>query len=114
MSQELVDFEYFKKVKLKVGKVIEAERVPKSKKLLRLIVDLGNEKRQIIAGLAPWYDPKEFLGKYVVIVANLKSKRLMGLESQGMLLATCTEEGREKRPVLLTVEDEVTPGAEIC
>jgi len=113
-TDNIIDFEEFKKVKLKIGKVVEAERVKGSKKLIRLVVDLGDEKRQILAGLAPWYAPEEFVGKYVVVVANLKPKKLMGLESQGMLLATCTEEGSKKRPVLLTVEDDVRPGAEVC
>ncbi len=114
MNQETIDFDYFKKVKLKIGKVIQAEKVPKSKKLIKLVVDVGDEKRQIIAGLAPWYSPEEFIGKYIIVVSNLEPRKLMGLESQGMLLATCSEEGKKKRPVLLTVEDEVTPGASVC
>ncbi|MEM1597613.1 MAG: methionine--tRNA ligase subunit beta [Pyrobaculum sp.] len=88
----------FKRVELRVGKVVEASRVEGSKKLIKLVVDLGGEKRQIVAGLAEHYQPEEMVGKYVVVVANLQPKKLMGLESQGMLLATCD------RPVLLTIE----------
>ena len=88
----------FKRVELRVGKVVEASRVEGSKKLIKLVVDLGGEKRQIVAGLAEHYQPEEMVGKYVVVVANLQPKNLMGLESQGMLLATCD------RPVLLTIE----------
>ena len=88
----------FKRGELRVGKVVEASRVEGSKKLIKLVVDLGGEKRQIVAGLAEHYQPEEMVGKYVVVVANLQPKKLMGLESQGMLLATCD------RPVLLTIE----------
>jgi tRNA-binding protein len=88
----------FKRVDLRVGKVLEATRVEGSKKLIRLVVDLGTEKRQILAGLAEYYKPEELVGKYVVVVANLQPKKMMGLESQGMLLATCD------KPVLLTIE----------
>ncbi|MEZ0320149.1 MAG: methionine--tRNA ligase subunit beta [Pyrobaculum sp.] len=88
----------FKRIELRVGKVVEASRVEGSKKLIRLLVDIGGEKRQIVAGLADYYKPEDMVGKYVVVVANLQPKKLMGLESQGMLLATCD------KPVLLTIE----------
>jgi len=107
---EQIDIELFRKIDLRVGYVKHAERIPGSKKLLRLITDLGNEERQIIAGLAEWYDPSQLIGKYVVVVANLKPKKLMGYESQGMILATC-EEGK---PVLITVAEPVRPGSKIC
>ena len=110
---EVIEFEDFAKVDLRVGRVISAERVEGSRKLIKMIVDLGGEQRQILAGLAKWYKPEEFVGKYVVVVANLKPKRMAGLVSQGMLLATC-EEGEEGRPVLLTVEGPVKPGARVC
>jgi methionyl-tRNA synthetase C-terminal region/beta chain len=88
----------FRRVDLRVAKVIEAAKVEGSKKLIKLVVDLGAEKRQIIAGLAEYYKPEDLVGKYVVVVANLQPKKMMGLESQGMLLATCD------KPVLLTIE----------
>jgi len=93
-----ISIDDFRRVDLRVAKVIEAARVEGSKKLIRLVVDLGAEKRQIIAGLAEYYKPEELLGKYVVVVTNLQPKKMMGLESQGMLLATC------EKPVLLTIE----------
>lgn len=109
---ETIDYTDFSKIDLRVGKVVEAEPVPNSRKLIRLIVDLGDEKRQILAGLAKWYKPEDFIGKYVIVVANLKPKRMAGLVSQGMLLAAgCTDDAK---PVLLTVSEEVNPGEKIC
>lgn len=82
-----ISYEDFQKVDLRAAKIIQAERVPKSKKLLRLEVAIAEEKRQIIAGIGESYTPEELIGKTVVVVANLKSAKLMGLESQGMVLA---------------------------
>ncbi len=112
LVNETIDYTDFSKIDLRVGKVVEAEPVPNSRKLIRLIVDLGEEKRQILAGLAKWYKPEDFVGKYVIVVANLKPKRMAGLVSQGMLLAAgCTD---DTKPVLLTVSEEVKPGEKIC
>jgi tRNA-binding protein len=112
LVSETIEYADFSRIDLRVGKVVEAEPVPNSRKLIRLIVDLGNEKRQILAGLAKWYKPEDFKGKYVIVVANLKPKRMAGLVSQGMVLAAgCTE---DTKPVLLTVEEEVKPGEKIC
>ena len=94
----LIGIDDFRRVDLRVAKVIEAAKVEGSKKLIKLVVDLGAEKRQIIAGLAEYYKPEDLVGKYVVVVANLQPKKMLGLESQGMLLATCD------KPVLLTIE----------
>ncbi|MCC6020408.1 MAG: methionine--tRNA ligase subunit beta [Thermoproteaceae archaeon] len=94
----LITLDEFKRVELRVGKVVEASRVEGSRKLLRLVVDLGAERRQVIAGLAEHYKPEELVGKLVVVVANLQPKRIMGIESQGMILATCD------KPALLTVD----------
>ena len=84
---DVVTIEDFAKVKLRIGKIISAENVPGSKKLLKLVVDIGDEKRQVVAGIAVYYRPEEIVGKSVVIVANLKPAKLMGIESQGMILA---------------------------
>ncbi len=109
---ERIRYEDFAKLDLRVGKVIEAQRVPKSRKLIRLIVDLGDEKRQVLAGLAKWYSPEDFLGKYVIIVANLEPKKMAGLVSEGMILAApCSE---EEKPALLTVTEPVKPGSKVC
>ncbi len=111
-ERQLIDYSDFIRVELRVGKVLEAERVPNSRKLIKLIVDLGGEKRQILAGLAKWYKPEDFIGKYVVVVANLKPKRMAGLESQGMILAApCSG---DSKPVLLTVAEPVEPGSRVC
>ncbi len=113
MSQDFIDYEEFARVDLRVGRVVKAERVPNSKKLLKLIVDLGSEERQILAGLAKWYKPEDLEGKLVIVVANLKPKRMAGLVSQGMILAAPCDE-KEGKPVILTVEEEVKPGSKVC
>lgn len=90
-----IDIDYFSKVQLRVAQVEASEAVPKSKKLLRLQLDLGPElgKRQILAGIAQHYTPEQLLGRKIVIVANLRPATLMGLESQGMLLAAASPDG---------------------
>lgn len=102
-----INFEEFKKVELRVVKVLEAERVEGSEKLLKLRVDLGSEQRQIIAGIGKAYAPENLIGREIVIVANLEPRTLMGFESQGMVLAASGENG----PVLLNPEKDVPPGA---
>jgi methionyl-tRNA synthetase len=77
----------FMKVDLRTAKILEAEKVKKSKKLIKLKVDLGTEQRQVLAGIAEAYDPEQLVGRTVILVANLKPVKLMGLESQGMILA---------------------------
>jgi methionyl-tRNA synthetase len=88
----LIEYADFEKVDLRVAKVIEAEAVPKSSKLLKLKIDMGGE-RTLVAGIAKDYKPEELIGKKIVIVANLKPTKLMGIESQGMLLAAETDDG---------------------
>jgi methionyl-tRNA synthetase len=92
-EQAQITFEDFMKVDLRTGVIVSAEPVPKSKKLLKLQVDLGTETRQIVAGIAESYKPEVLAGKSVVVVANLKPAKLMGVESRGMLLAA-NDEGR--------------------
>lgn len=126
-----IPFDDFKKVELRVGKILSAERVEGSEKLLKLLVDLGspstqpspdasagatssgaNESvspRQVIAGIGKVYDPAALVGRSAVFVANLEPRMIMGLESQGMILATDDEKG----PVLLVPDREVLPGAEL-
>jgi methionyl-tRNA synthetase len=83
----------FAKVELRVAQILVAERVPKADKLLRLEVDLGYEKRQILAGIAQYYEPEKLIGRKIVIVANLVPRKMRGLESNGMLLAASLEGG---------------------
>ncbi|MFN3694236.1 MAG: methionine--tRNA ligase subunit beta, partial [Ignavibacterium sp.] len=109
-KDELISYDDFMKVQLKVAEVIEAERVKKSEKLLRLKVKLDNEERQIVAGIAKSYNPEDLVGKKVVIVANLQPAKLMGLESKGMILAVETENGGLN---VLTVPDKVKNGTRV-
>ncbi len=107
-----VKYDDFAKIDLRVGKIVSAERVPNSRKLLKLIVDIGGEERQVLAGIAKWYKPEELVGKLVIVVANLEPKRMAGLVSQGMVLAAPC--GDSEKPVLLTVEEETRIGAKVC
>jgi methionyl-tRNA synthetase len=102
----------FVKVELRAATVLEAERVPKADKLLRLVVDLGEEKpRQILAGIAQHYAPEDVVGRKIIVVANLAPRKLRGLESNGMLLAASI--GEEGRPVLATFGEDVPNGARL-
>ena len=98
-----ISIDDFMKIELRTAKVVSAEAVPKSKKLIKLQVDLGTEQRTILAGIAEAYQPESLVGRTIVIVANLKPAKLMGIESNGMVLAGSPEGGK---PVLLTVEAE--------
>ncbi|MCH9006558.1 methionine--tRNA ligase [candidate division KSB1 bacterium] len=106
----LVSFDEFKKIDMRVAKVLSAEKVEKTDKLLRLEVQIGEEKRQIVAGMAEFLSPDELVGKTVVVVVNLQPVKIRGLESQGMLLAAETESGELS---LVTVEKEIASGAKI-
>ena len=105
----MINFEEFQKLDMRVGKIIEAEEVPKSEKLIKMKVDFGEEKRQVIAGLKEWYKPKDLLNKKAVFVVNLKPATIMGLESQAMILAA--EKGKKVK--FLTPEDNIEEGAKI-
>lgn len=105
----MINYDDFSKVELKIAKVLAADPVEGSEKLLKLQVDLGNEQRQILSGIAKWYAPEQLIGKSVVIVANLEPRMMMGLESNGMLLAASDEAG----PVILLPEHDVPPGTGI-
>ena len=99
------------KIQLKTAKVISAERVPKSEKLLKLQVSLGEggEQRQIVAGIGKKYEPEALIGKMIIIVANLKPAKLMGIESQGMVLAAGDSEVRG----LATFLEDIEPGTKV-
>lgn len=100
----------FKKVELKIGKIQSAERVEGSEKLLKLMVDIGAEPRQILAGIGKSYDPASIVGREIVIVANLDPRQMMGLESQGMVLATGDD---PEHIALLAPDKDVAPGSTI-
>ncbi len=110
LEENVITIDDFSKVDLRVAKILNAERVPKSKKLIRMDIDLGElGKRQIVGGLAEYYSPEDLVGKLIIVVANLKPRKLMGLESRGMLLAA--RYGEDLR--LLTVDGDIKPGAKI-
>ncbi|HKE84089.1 MAG TPA: methionine--tRNA ligase [Vicinamibacterales bacterium] len=100
----------FMKVELRVAKVLEAEAVPKSKKLIKLKVDVGTEQRTIVAGIAEAYQPEQLVGRTIVIVANLKPAKLMGIESNGMVLAASPEGGL---PSLVAVDPNLPAGSRV-
>ncbi len=106
---EEIGIEDFRKIEFRTGKVVECEKVPRSRSLLRIVVDLGEEKRQIISSISEFYSPDEMVGKTIVVVTNLKKANFMGLESQGMLLAV--EKGDFLS--LLTTDRESSPGLRV-
>jgi methionyl-tRNA synthetase len=106
-----ITIDEFAKVDLRVATVLEAERVKGADKLLRLVVDLGFEKRQILAGIAVAYQPESLIGRKVVIVANLQPRKLRGLESNGMIVAASI--GPEDKPVLVGFHEDVQNGARL-
>ena len=110
-NEGYISIDDFARIDLRVGKVVDAEHIPGTR-LLRLVVDLGGERRQIISGIAEHYKPEDLIGKKVVVVANLKPKRIRGYLSEGMILAAGCEKGQ--RPVLVTVGDEAEPGWRVC
>jgi methionyl-tRNA synthetase len=105
-EEEMIDIETLKKVVLKTGIVIEAEKLEGSDKLLKLQVDLGIERRQIIAGVAESYPPEDLVSRTVIIAANLKPAKIRGVESNGMVLAVASKDGY----ALLTTDKKVDPG----
>lgn len=88
-----ISIDQFMNVELRTAQIKACEPVPRAKKLLKITVDLGYEKRQIVSGIAAFYQPEDLVGKKVIVVANLKSAKLCGVESQGMLLASGEEPG---------------------
>jgi methionyl-tRNA synthetase len=107
-----IEIDDFAKVDLRVGQVLSAERVPKADKLLLLKIDLAEDQpRQILAGIAQYYEPEKLVGRKVVIVANLKPRKLRGFESQGMVVAASY--GEEGRPVIATFTEDVPNGARL-
>jgi methionyl-tRNA synthetase len=107
-----IDITDFAKVELRVGEVLTAERIPKADKLLRLTVDVGEEQpRQILAGIAQYYEPDQLVGRKIAVVANLKPRKMRGFESQGMLLAASV--GEEGKPVIATFTEDVPNGARL-
>ncbi len=101
----------FVKIDLRVAQIVLAERIPKADKLLRLEVDLGYEKRQILSGIAEWYTPEELLGRRIVVIANLAPRTMRGLQSHGMLLAA--SHGEDGKPILATFNEDISLGSRL-
>jgi methionyl-tRNA synthetase len=109
-APDRISIDDFMKVELRVAKVLAAERVPKSKKLLKLNVDVGTEQRTIVAGIAEAYEPESLVGRTVVIVFNLQPAKLMGVESNGMVLAASPDGGK---PTIVGFDEPPAPGTRV-
>ena len=106
----LIPFAEFQKLDLRIGKIVEANQILGSKKLIRIVVDFGAEKRQAVAGLLQWYKPEDLVGKKCAFVLNLQRRVMMGVESQCMILAA---EDNAGNVVVLQPEKDVAEGARI-
>ena len=109
MAEEIT-FAEFEKLDLRIGKIIEATQVPESKKLIKILVDFGSEKRQAVAGLLKYYKPEELVGKKCVFLLNLQRRMLAGIESQCMILAAEDEAGNVS---VLQPEKDIVEGSKI-
>ncbi|MBK3331710.1 methionine--tRNA ligase [Persephonella atlantica] len=107
VEEKIISIDDFSKLELKVGEIIQAEKVPKAEKLLKLTVNLGDEKRTVVSGIAQYYSPQELVGKKVVLLANLKPRKIFGIESKGMILAARDDNGLR----LITVDGDISAGA---
>ena len=106
----MIDINEFAKLDLRIGKIETAERIEGSKKLIKLDVDVGTEKRQMVAGIAEDYDPENLIGVLVPVLVNMKPAKLMGVESRGMILAVEVN----GKPILLHPDKDVPAGSRIC
>lgn len=105
-----VSFEEFQKLDIRVGKILEANQIPGSRNLIRMIVDFGTEKRQAVAGLLQWYKPEQLVGKKGVFILNLQRRKLMGIESQCMIFAAEDDKGSV---VILQPEKDIAEGSKV-
>jgi len=108
-NNEIINMSEFARLDLRIGKIVNAERIEGSKKLIKLDVDVGDEMRQLVAGIAEDYIPEDLIGKLVPILVNLKPAKLMGVESRGMILAVDVK----GKPILLYPDKEVPAGSRI-
>lgn len=107
---EEISFEEFQKLDLRIGKVLEAEQIPGSRNLIKLLVDFGSERRQAVAGISQWYKPEELIGKKYMFILNLERRKLMGVESQCMIFAAEDSKGSV---VLLEPEKDIEEGSKV-
>jgi len=110
----MINIDEFSKIELRVGTVIEAEAVEGSEKLIRQIVDFGDEKRQILSGIRKWFKPEDLVGKQFVYCTNLEPRKMMGLESQGMIMAVdSSEDPAKSKPIILKPSKKSPNGARV-
>lgn len=112
-GKPIIEYDDFAKLDLRVARILEASEHPNADRLLVLTVDLGDEQRQIIAGIKGYYDPQELLGKQIIIVANLAPRKMRGLESQGMLLAAVAGGEQVQDVILICPDKDVPPGTAV-
>lgn len=105
-----VPFAEFQKLDMRVGKILEANQIPGSRNLIRMIVDFGTEKRQAVAGLLQWYKPEDLVGKKYAFILNLQRRKFMGVESQCMIFAAEDDKGNV---ILLQPEKDIVEGSKI-
>lgn len=108
--EKIISLDDFKKLDLRIAKIIKAEKVEGSDKLLKLEIDLGYEQRQILAGIAQFYEPEKLIGQEIIVLTNLQLRVIRGLESRGMLLAATDTDGTI---AILRPDKELTPGSKI-
>jgi tRNA-binding protein len=102
-------YDDFKKLDIRVGSILETEKIPGKTRIVKGVVDLGEEKRDVIIGGAEFYEPQDLVGKTVIVVANLETKKIAGIESNAMLLAADVDD----KPFWLTVDSDVPAGTKI-
>jgi len=108
-QKQNIAYSDFEKLDLRIAKIVAAEAIEASEKLVKLSLNVGGESRQIVAGIKKYYSPEELVGKHIVIVANLEPRKLMGEESRGMLLAA----GDEEHFTLIAPEREINSGTQV-
>jgi tRNA-binding protein len=104
-----ISYDYFSKLDLRVAKIISTKKIPEKSRIIKGIISLGNEECDVIIGGAQYYEPEDLIGKKVIVVANLESKKMAGVESSAMLLAADIDD----KPFWLTVDDDVPDGTKI-
>jgi methionine--tRNA ligase beta chain len=105
-----IPFDEFLKIDMRIGKILEATQIAGSRNLIKMIVDFGEEKRQAVAGLLQWYNPEDLVGKKFAFILNLQKRKMMGVESQCMILAADDGKGSV---VVLQAEKEISEGSKI-
>jgi len=107
-SKEAITYDEFIKIDIRTATILEAEKVPKTTKLLKLTIDTGLDIRTIVSGIAEYYEPKDIIGRQISIVANLEPRKIKGIESKGMILMA---EDRDGKLVMVTPTDKVSNGS---